>query len=401
MPGSVRAQGNQRYLSGLASAAPGLRVVLLIPFLLCFMLLPGCSSTTPSPAPTGTQSPEPSATPEPSPTSMVTIQSLPEATATIAADVIPENTATPIPEGSLFLAHIIQYPVNELVHALLWSPDGAWLAVSAGETVYLYDGLSLEPRHALNAEAWASGLAFAPVDKMLALAARDGTLQFWDIEQGVRLTSFFAHQKGANSLSFSPDGLLLASAGNDAILRVWDVAAILNQAEPEPVSDMIGGAFAVPVVRFNPQGTLLASVDLKYIRLRDPATTRLVRSLLSEASVFRIVFSPDGRNLAAAETDNTLRIWEVETGTEAGELQLAGPIGFLWDVAFGQDGSLVGAVSSGGQAAIWSFPSGETLAEFQAHERAASAIAFSPDGQWVATGGLDAVVRFWQLADVR
>lgn len=314
---------------------------------------------------------------------------------------MPENTATPIPAGSLALVHSIQYPAYELVHALSWSPDGAWLAVSAGETVYLYDGLSFEPRHALKAGAWASGLAFTPKGDRLALAARDGTLQLWDVALGAQDASFFAHQKGANSLSFSPDGQLLASAGNDAILRVWDVAAILTQAEPKPVSDMIGGAFAVPAVRFNPQGTLLASVDLQYIRLRDPATTRLVRSLLSQASVFRIAFSPDGEYLAAAETDATVRLWEVETGSEVGVIQLSEPAGFLWDVAFSPDGSMVGAVSSQGVAALWEFPAGGLLAEFQAQARAVSALAFSPDGQWLATGGLDAAVRFWQLEMAR
>jgi WD40 repeat protein len=308
----------------------------------------------------------------------------------------------------LLLLHTIRYAPWELVHDLAWSPDERWLAVAAGERVYLYDGETYEPRHELAVGTWASELAFSPepIDgrSMLALAGRDGALQFWDLDAGTRWLSFQAHNKGANSLSFSPDGRWLASAGNDAILRLWETSALSIDGEINPVAEMIGGAAAVPAVRFSPQNPaqpsgLVVSVDLQAIRIRDPETSRLVRTLRGDASIFALVFSPDGSVLAAAEENASLRLWDPSSGDEIDALKApdADSEAFLWDAAFHPSGSLLAAVDSAGQVFVWSFPQGDLLAAFQGHMRGAAAVAFSPDATRLATGGLDGVVYLWQI----
>jgi WD40 repeat protein len=301
---------------------------------------------------------------------------------------------------------MIRYTPWELVHDLAWSPDGSQLAVSAGDWVHIYNTATLGELQVLYTAAWAVDLDYQ-LSEILALAAKDGSLQFWEPNTGSLLCRMQAHDKGANSLDIYPSDRLLASAGNDAILRLWDLAPLLEGDIPKSgdedcdlqlTAELIGGAFAVPAVRFNPDGTLVASIDLQVVRLRDPLTQRLVSSLRAENSLFDIAFSPDGRWLASAELGNQVRLWEVSTGEvlhtlPSGESQS----NFMWRAAFSPDGEILAAGSSDGTITLWEAASGELLRTISAHTRSVTALEFSPDGRWLASGSLDANVLLWEV----
>jgi hypothetical protein len=56
------------------------------------------------------------------------------------------------------------------------------------------------------------------------------------------------------------------------MVRIWDMQALIEHPDtsPVPLAEMIGGAYTIPDVRFSPDGSLIASVDIHDIRLRDP-----------------------------------------------------------------------------------------------------------------------------------
>lgn len=324
--------------------------------------------------------------------------STPTPTPTVETDISGTPALSPQP--------LITYAPWELVHNLVWSLDGAQLVVAAGDWAHVYDSATLDELESLYVGAWAVDLKYHPSD-LLALAAKDDSLQFWDTGTGDLLCRIQAHEKGSNSLDISSDGGLLASAGNDAILRLWDLTPLLDGSSIQtpsgvcnlqPQAEMIGGAFAVPAVRFSPDSTLVASIDLQVVRLRDPLTQRLVRTLRADNSLFDIIFSPDGRWLASAELGNQVRVWEVSTGEALHTLAYAeSPDEFIWREAFSPDGITLAVGSSDGTIVLWDAASGELLRTIPAHTRAVTALGFSPDGRWLASGGLDASVRLWEI----
>lgn len=260
---------------------------------------------------------------------------------------------------------------------------------------------------ALEVGSGAERLAFSPgqnpaVPYLLAAATKDGSAQLWDALGGQRLFTWQAHQKGARSVAFSPASGILATTGGDAMLRLWDLSKLADDPPQAPVlqTEMIGGAYAIPDARFSPDGSLVASVDIHDIRLRDPATQRLARTLRGETSIFRLAFSPDGSLLAAAEMGNRLSLWETTSGNQLGVWSASGRKAedakvFLWDVVFSPDGKWLAAGGSDGMVTQWEIQTGQVQNRFPAHAGAVTSLAFSPDGRHLATGGLDCLVRVW------
>jgi WD40 repeat protein len=337
----------------------------------------------------------------------------PSVTPSPAATKLPPAESTLLPTTVLTIPHI-QFSPWDLIHAVAWSADGDHLAVSAGENVHVYDAAQLNQDgalveiHSLPVGAWANRLAFQPIQGaaplLLALVAKDGSLQIWDGLSGEKLCSIQAHNKGANSLDFSPDGSLLASTGNDAIVRLWEIPSLPLSADCELSlrAEMIGGAYVVPAIRFSPSGESVASVDLHNIRLRDPLTQRLINTLYGETSIFCLAFHPAGTLLAAGELGNTVRLWDMQTGEAGKVLSWQGsPRAFIWDVAFSPDGGMLAAAGSDGFVTLWEVASGQVLGQWQVSRLAVTSVAFSPDGKWLAAGGLDAAVHLWIVADYR
>jgi WD40 repeat protein len=316
---------------------------------------------------------------------------------------------TPANVASLQKTGEIRYSPWELVMAIAWSQDGARLAVAAGETIHIYDGQTLEQVQALTVSAWANSLAFLPGETgegWIALVTKDGSLQFWEIATAQRLCRIEAHLKGANSLALSPDGRFVGSTGNDGIVRLWETAPILQSgACPEqPFAEMIGGAFAVTDVEFNPVGDVVAAANANIIHLRDPATQRLIRTLYGEGSIFSIAYRPDGLWLAAAEMGGSARLWDGETGDVLAVLTRPEDRpppegGFLWSVAFNHAGSLLAGGASDGLLLLWDLslqPAPPGLA-YAGHARALTSLVFSPEGSRLATGSLDGSVLLWGI----
>jgi eukaryotic-like serine/threonine-protein kinase len=112
--------------------------------------------------------------------------------------------------------------------------------------------------------------------------------------------------------------------------------------------------------------------------------------------------APDGRHLATAGSDGSIRVWNLESRTRVATLRSevhrrVGHDALGLALAFSADGALAASGHVDGAVHLWDLRRAEEVAVKMRHDAPVKALAFSPDGRTLATGGLDSAVKLWDL----
>ncbi|PVF92434.1 hypothetical protein CPB86DRAFT_841613, partial [Serendipita vermifera] len=111
--------------------------------------------------------------------------------------------------------------------------------------------------------------------------------------------------------------------------------------------------------------------------------------------VCSVAFSPDGRQVISGSHDNTIRLWDAETGQTIGE-PFQGHTNQVWSVAFSPDGQQIVSGSSDKTIRLWDAKTGQPIGKpLQGHTDRVWSVAFSPNGQKIVSGSLDQTIRIW------
>ncbi len=144
----------------------------------------------------------------------------------------------------------------------------------------------------------------------------------------------------------------------------------------------------------NPTGEILAVSSGREFALWDVQTKKLIYKFIGHSgNIEEIVFSQDGLIVASGGYDCTIKLWNLQTGCEIKSLRAYSTIKAL---TFSPVEPILASGGTDGTIKLWDLKTMEEIYSFKGNKGDTQALAFSPDGKWLASGDRS-TIRLWKF----
>ncbi|MFC1652113.1 protein kinase [Planctomycetota bacterium] len=294
-----------------------------------------------------------------------------------------------------------------IVYSCAFSPDGLRIASGGNDaTLRIWD---IEPKRK---EIMLKGHAdtflcasFSPDGRRVVSGSDDESLKIWDSQSGEELMTLAGHKSWVFTVAYSPDGKKIISGSSDHSLKVWEAKTgreLITKLSHAPVT----------VAAFSPNGRLFVSSDTTssfprhgILKIWNAETGEEVMTLqgheisnkqlahVSGDSIDCVAFSPDSNRIITGSQDQTLKLWNIDSGQEL--VTLKGHRDSVWTVAFSPDGKRIVSGSGDNTLKIWDVGTGIELMTLVGHRDGIVSVSFSPDGKRIVSGSSNGTLKLW------
>ncbi len=349
-----------------------------------------------------------------------------------------------------------QWEHGDYIRAVAWSPDGTKLAAGGDENIlYIYNvSTAVQERSFSSHTDWIRNISWSADGKMVAAASDDTTVTVWSVTEGNLLITHRSHEDYCRDVAFAPSGNALASCSDDLNIFLYDPAT-----DNIPDRNFKGHENWVMGIDWSPNGKMLASVDnsgtiivhtvrngeQQFLNSVEPETAwmdvdyapkgdRLVaigayelaiyelgtstptarlmadgatgqaaaesdsnplETLLADLlpTSFQLFPSPSGDYLGVIDANYSLQVVDMKAGTTAYIINEHSD--WIRNIAWSKNGNLLATASDDQMVGIWNARTGEMQHFLSGHSDWVRDVDFSPDGKILASAGDDGLLRFW------
>lgn len=369
--------------------------------------------------------------------------------ATILAAQFAPNTSSRIATGAGDCTARIwnadtQTPMRTLsghtdwVLAVAWAPDGSMVATgSMDSTVRLWDPKTGEAigKPLRGHLKYITSLCWEPFHlakgrlPRLASSSKDGTIRVWAVDRGVCEMSMSGHKSTVTCVKWGGFGDIY-STSHDKTIKVWsgkdgrlistlqshahwvnhlalstefalrsgpcDEKGLPKDLSPEELRQRAEDRFIkLASISGEQRERIVTASDDFTMFLWEPSKSSkpLCRMTGHQKLVNHVTFSPDGRHIASASFDNSVKLWDGRDGKFIASLR--GHVAPVYQCAWSADCRLLVSCSKDTTLKVWDIKTRKLKSDLPGHSDEIYAVDWSIDGEKVCSGGKDKTVRFW------